>query len=125
LKSTEIPENESIHEDAAFRETDYRSEQKTTHLQRSRVINEIKHYSINIDESYSPSIASFSYLVTFDVLKTPLMLRAVKVDKQNEWCAYTLICSLPIRNQLRENGERDIQYANLNAPIMGKNVLET
>jgi hypothetical protein len=58
---------------------------KKTHLQRSGVINEIKHYSINIDESYSPSIASFSYLVTFDVLKTPLMLRAVKVDKQNEW----------------------------------------
>jgi hypothetical protein len=78
--------NESIKKDAAFRETEYRSEQKTTHLQRSGVINEIKHYSINIDESYSPSIASFSYLVTFDVLKTPLMLRAVKVDKQNEWC---------------------------------------
>jgi hypothetical protein len=32
----------------------------------------------NINESYSPSIASFSYFVTFDVLKTPLMLRADK-----------------------------------------------
>lgn len=30
------------------------------------------------EEFYSPSVASFSYFVTFDVLKTPLMLRAVK-----------------------------------------------
>jgi hypothetical protein len=101
--------NESIHDDIAFREIDYKSEPKTTtHLQRSGAINKIKHYSINIDELYSPSIASFSYFVTFDVLKTPLMLRAVKVDKQNEWCTETFIHSLPVRDQLWENGEREI-----------------
>jgi hypothetical protein len=44
--------------------------------------------SFTLHDSYSPSVASFSYFVTFDVLKTPLMLRAVKREKQND--SYTL-----------------------------------
>ena len=56
--------------------------------QKKQLIAEVQNKTFyNINESYSPSIASFSYFVTFDVLKTPLMLRADKIDKQNEWCS--------------------------------------
>ena len=59
--------------------------------QKKQLIAEVQNKTFyNINESYSPSIASFSYFVTFDVLKTPLMLRADKIDKQNEWCSKRL-----------------------------------
>jgi hypothetical protein len=54
------------------------------------------------------------------VLKTPWILRADKIEKQGK-CSYALLAN----KGLSRRGQRDAKYANLNVPIMGRNVLET